>query len=202
MNTSIKGFIDSLNINTISEERKTVLAPFVTYLKQKRTKEEPIKLNFICTHNSRRSQLAQVWAATIGAYFDIPLKSFSGGVEVTACNERTIASLKRTGFETHSEGEGNPKYTVSFGNDPEKDLVLFSKLFDDVANPKEGFAALMTCSDADDNCPFVPGCEQRISLTYKDPKEFDDTSREQEMYDERSKQIATEMKYVFSRLEI
>lgn len=202
MNTSIKNFIDSLNINTISEERKTVLDPFVTYLKQKRMNEEPIKLNFICTHNSRRSQFAQAWAATIGAYFDIPLKSFSGGVEVTACNERTIASLKRTGFEIHSEGEGNPKYTVSYGNDPEKELVLFSKLFDDASNPIERFAALITCSDADDNCPFVPGCEQRISLTYEDPKAFDDTDREEEMYDERSRQIATEMKYVFSRIAI
>jgi len=200
MNTSIKDFIDSLKLDTISDERKIVLEPFVAYLKQKRTNDEPIKLNFICTHNSRRSQFAQVWAATMGVYFDIPLKSFSGGIEVTACNERTIASLKRTGFEVQSEGEGNPKYTVSFGNDTQNTLVLFSKLFDDVSNPTEGFAALMTCSDADENCPFVAGCEQRISLTYEDPKAYDDTDREEEMYGERSKQIATEIKYVFSNI--
>lgn len=200
MNTSIKAFIDSLQPDTISDERKIVLEPFVAYLKLKRTNKEQIKLNFICTHNSRRSQFAQVWAATIGGYFGIPLESFSGGVDVTACNERTIASLKRTGFEVESEGEGNPKYTVSFGNDTQKELLLFSKLFDDVSNPSQGFAALMTCSDADDNCPFVAGCEQRISLTYEDPKAYDDTDREKEMYDKRSRQIATEMKYVFSNI--
>ena len=200
MNTSIKAFIDSLRPDTISEERKVVLEPFVAYLKQKRTNGEQIKLNFICTHNSRRSQFAQVWAATMGAYFGIPLKSFSGGVEVTACNERTIASLKRTGFEVQSEGEGNPKYTITFGNDTKNKLVLFSKLFDDVSNPTEGFAALMTCSDADENCPLVSGCEQRRSLTYEDPKAYDDTDREKEMYDKRSRQIATEMKYVFSNI--
>lgn len=200
MDTTIENYIASLDIHTISEERKVVLEPFVAYLKQKRTNGEQIKLNFICTHNSRRSQFAQVWAATMGVYFDIPLESFSGGVEITACNERTIASLKRTGFGVQSEGEGNPKYTINFGNDTKNKLVLFSKLFDDVSNPTEGFAALMTCSDADENCPLVSGCEQRISLTYEDPKAYDDTDREKEMYDKRSRQIATEMKYVFSNI--
>lgn len=58
----------------------------------------------------------------------------------------------------------------------------------------------MTCSHADENCPFIPGAETRIPVRYEDPKEFDDTEMESEKYDERSKQIASEMFFVFSRV--
>ncbi|MFZ9029088.1 MAG: low molecular weight phosphatase family protein, partial [Crocinitomicaceae bacterium] len=156
------------------------------------------QLNFICTHNSRRSQFSQLWCKVMSVYFNFPVDTFSGGTAVTACNERTIASLERFGFDIEkSEGE-NPRYKVLITSYVQ--LTLFSKLFDDAENPTSNFAAVMTCSDADENCPFIPGCDQRIPLRYEDPKAFDDTALEAQKYDERSAQIAREMKYVFAKL--
>ena len=56
----------------------------------------------------------------------------------------------------------------------------------------------MTCAHADENCPFIPGTEQRIPVRYKDPKTFDDTPEETAAYLNKSIEIATEMQYIFS----
>ena len=45
---------------------------------------------------------------------------------------------------------------------------------------------------------MVLGAAERIAITYEDPKAFDGTDREAEAYDERCRQIAREMLYVFS----
>lgn len=198
MNDTNKTYIDGLDVSLISEERRIQLHNVIDYILSKWSAKQAVHLNYICTHNSRRSQFAQVWSHTIAAYYNIPISSYSGGVEITACNERTIASLQRTGFMVTQEGQINPKYSVSYGR--EKVITLFSKLFDDPVNPTQNFAALMTCSDADDNCPFIPGCEQRISLNYEDPKAYDNTKLEEHMYDERSRQIATEIKYIITKV--
>ncbi|MDX5479857.1 MAG: protein-tyrosine-phosphatase, partial [Cyclobacteriaceae bacterium] len=151
-------------------------------------------------HNSRRSQFSQIWGKVAAAYHGIDINSYSGGVEVTAFNERAVASIKRFGFKVSKEGESNPKYFVFYSND-EDPIVTFSKVYDDAANALYGFAAVMTCSHADENCPFIPGAEARIPVRYEDPKAFDDTDQEAEMYDTRSLQIASELLYVFSRIK-
>jgi len=191
--------IEKILAQEISEDRKSILSVLVNYIQQKKVNGEVINLNLICTHNSRRSQFAQLWAQTAAYYYGIEVNSFSGGVEVTAFNERAIDSIKRAGFKVRAQGEGNPRYTVSFSEDAQP-LVMFSKLFDDASNPSTNFAAVMTCSHADENCPFIPGTEARIPLLYEDPKAFDGTSKEAEMYDERSLQIATELFYIFSKI--
>ena len=60
----------------------------------------------------------------------------------------------------------------------------------------------MTCSHADENCPFIAGAEKRIPITYEDPKKFDNTPEQLAKYNERSLQIATELFYVFSKVKI
>ena len=191
--------ITNLDLSSITDERKELLQPLVKYIQTKQEQKKVINLNFICTHNSRRSQFTQIWAQTAAYYYGVEINSFSGGVEVIACNERTVAALEKAGFQVTSQGEVNPRYQVSFAND-EASLTLFSKLYDDAINPTSGFAAVMTCDHADANCPFIPGTEARIPLLYEDPKAFDDTALEGEKYDERNKQIATELFYVFSQL--
>ncbi len=200
MFNKIDAFLKSLDTKSISPERKVDLHVLSHFIQEKINENEPVLLNFICTHNSRRSQFAQVWAKVAAEFYGIAMDSFSGGVEVTACNERTIASLKRTGFEISHEGEDNPRYFLKY-SDENEEIQLFSKLYDDFENPSEDFAAIMTCEDADENCPVVTGCEERIPLKYNDPKEYDDTDLEEKMYDERSQEIATEMMYVFSRIK-
>ena len=185
----------------IPEDRLVVLKSLIDYIQSKIDQGKEINLNFICTHNSRRSQFSQIWAQTAADYFGVPAKCYSGGVEVTAFNERAVASIKRSGFDVVAQGEGesNPIYMVSHSKDHDP-IKAFSKLFDDSVNKAEQFAAVMTCSHADENCPFIPGTEQRIAVRYEDPKAFDDSPEEASKYDERSMQIASEMFYVFSKV--
>ncbi len=180
----------------IPENRKVILDKFKDYIQNKLEIGETPRLNFICTHNSRRSQFSQIWAQTAAAFFAIDVECFSGGVELTAFNERAVASILRCGFKVEKEGEINPKYSVHYDT-KSKPIVAFSKLFDDTPSP---FAAVMTCAHADENCPFIPAAECRIPVRYDDPKAFDDTALEAEKYDERSIQIASEMFYVFRNL--
>lgn len=199
MNEILAKNIEEILSMDISEDRIAKLQPLIDYIKSKREKGQPIRLNFICTHNSRRSQLAQIWAQTASDYFEIPAFCYSGGVEVTACNERTIHSLERSGFIISKHGHSNPIYFILQDKDT-RPIIVFSKLYDDVINPHGNFATIMTCSHADENCPFIPGAEARIPVRYEDPKEFDDTDLESTKYDQRSQQIASEMFYVFSRV--
>lgn len=180
----------------IPENRKVILDKFKDYIQNKLEIGETPRLNFICTHNSRRSQFSQIWAQTAATFFAIDVECFSGGVELTAFNERAVASILRCGFKVEKEGEINPKYSVYYDT-KSKPIVAFSKLFDDTPSP---FAAVMTCAHADENCPFIPAAECRIPVRYDDPKAFDDTALEAEKYDERSIQIASEMFYVFRNL--
>lgn len=199
MFTKIKQVIDKIDYNTISESRKKELEVLTQFIQEKKDKGLPVLLNFICTHNSRRSQFSQVWGQVAASYFDISAQSYSGGVEETAFNERAVASLERFGFKITKDGECNPKYFVQWdvNSDP---LEMFSKMYDDSINPSSGFAAIMTCSHADENCPFVAGCEKRIPIRYEDPKNFDDTPLESALYDYRSFEIATELFYIFSKI--
>lgn len=199
MFSSISSLITRIDNSTISDQRKELLKPLKEYLSSKIKQKSVVNLNFICTHNSRRSQLSEVWAKIIGDFYGLNINTFSGGIEITACNERTINSLSRLGFKIKNLGGENPHYEIKYA-DNKTPITLFSKLYDDPANPKTGFAAVMSCSHADENCPFIPGAEKRISLPYEDPKAYDNTADEAKIYDERSIQIATEMKYVFGGL--
>jgi arsenate reductase len=184
----------------ISEARKRELEVLINYLRAKADKAQIPLLNFICTHNSRRSQFSQIWAQTAAAYYSIKVKCFSGGVEVTAFNERAVSSLIRSGFSVEKKGETNPHYYLQFDLNSSP-IIAFSKLYDDEVNPQEPFAAVMTCAHADENCPFIPNAEQRISIRYEDPKAYDQSPLEAKKYDERSLQIASEMLYVFSQVK-
>lgn len=191
--------IEQFQSNTISPGRKEVLNPLIDYIIKKINSNQTLKLNFICTHNSRRSQLAQVWAQIIALYCNIPIECYSGGTEVTAFHPNAIAALKRAGFRLGVGKGKNPLVSLKYA-DNQKSLIFYSKLYDDHVNPKKDFAAIMTCSHADENCPVIPGTEARFALDYEDPKKFDGTSLETEKYDERSDQIALEMYYVFSHV--
>ncbi|MEX1135727.1 MAG: protein-tyrosine-phosphatase, partial [Balneolales bacterium] len=176
----------------IPKERQGTLQELIGYIQKKKDTGEPVQLNFICTHNSRRSQFAQIWAQTIACKVGLDILSYSGGVEVTAFNERAIAAIERAGFRVMKEEGANPEVKVMF-SDEASAIIAFSKIYDDPTNPDRGFAAIMTCSHADENCPFIPGAEARIPLNYEDPKEYDGTGEEAKKYDERSLQIASEM---------
>lgn len=200
MYANIQQVIDKMNFDSILDSRKSELAVLIKFIQSKKDDSVPVLLNFICTHNSRRSQFSQVWAQVASDYFNVSAKCYSGGVEVTAFNERAVASLERFGFKISSEGQGNRMYELVWSANSTP-ITMFSKLYDDAVNPTSGFAAIMTCSHADENCPFVAGCEKRIPIRYEDPKNYDDTPLESAMYDYRSFEIATEIFYIFSKIK-
>lgn len=199
---SLIEFIQKAQKLPISAERKAVLEVLISYIQSKLDQGQNVNLNFICTHNSRRSQFSQIWAQTAADFHGIPANCYSGGVEVTAFNDRAVSSLKRSGFRiSYKENGSNPIYSV-FYSDESDPIIAFSKVFDDPANDALHFAAVMTCDHADENCPFIPGTERRIPVRYEDPKAFDGTDLEAEKYDERSLQIASEMLYVFFQVQM
>lgn len=195
--------IKGLYPEKISSERKAVLQPLVDFIQSKVSSQQQININFICTHNSRRSHLAQIWAQTLACYFTIKnLFCYSGGTEATALFPMVLEALQNSGFKIKSISEGNsPIYSIKY-TDNEHPIIGFSKKLDDDFNPKSEFAAIMTCSQADDGCPFVAGAEKRIPITFEDPKIFDDSPQQAEKYQERSLQIATELFYVFSQINV
>ena len=194
---SLQKIIKSLDTTTITTERRALLNHLVVYLKDKIAKNESIALNFICTHNSRRSHLSQVWAQTLAYHVGIKnITCYSGGTEATAMFPMAANTMKTMGFEIEKISESeNPVYTIKYASNRHP-IIGFSKTFDASFNPKANFAAIMTCSSADKGCPFVGGSDARFPITYEDPKAFDNTPQQKEKYWERSIQIATELLYV------
>lgn len=199
---TIKSVIESLQEAGISQERKNTLEVLIGFINKKQKEGLAIRLNFICTHNSRRSHLSQIWAQTMAHHFNVNnVFCYSGGTEATAMFPMVAHVLKKTGFEIRKLSEGNnPVYGIKFAAN-EAPVIAFSKAYDDPFNPASDFAAVMTCSQADAGCPVVLGAEQRIAITYEDPKLFDNSPQQEEKYLERSLQIAAEMKYVFSNIK-
>lgn len=186
-------------VAAIAPERKESLDLLAAFVKERKAAGATAELTFICTHNSRRSHLAQLWAATAAwVHAQDHVNTYSGGTEATAFNPRAVAAVERAGFHVVKNDGANPVYDVSFaaGRNPEP---CWSKVYSDPANPQKNFCAVMTCSDADKNCPIVYGALDRISLPYVDPKIADGTPEEAQRYDERCLQIAAEMWYVMQQ---
>lgn len=198
----IEEVINSLDIAKIPQDRTEILQHLIDYIQSKVDLKEAIRINFICTHNSRRSHLSQVWAQTMATYFGIEnVFCYSGGTEATALFPMAAKTLENSGFQIQTLSEGkNPVYAIKYAEN-EHPIIGFSKKLDDDFNPKKGFVAIMTCDSANEACPFVPGAEKRIPIMFLDPKAFDNTPQQAEKYQERSLQIATELKYVFSKIK-
>jgi len=195
--------INSLNTASISEERKATLQPLIDFIQAKVDAKQIINLNFICTHNSRRSHLSQAWTQAIGLYFGIEnLFCYSAGTEATALFPVAAKTLANSGFKVETlSREENSIYSIKYSEN-QHPIIGFSKTITSAFNPQSGFAAIMTCSSADKGCPFILGAEKRIPITYEDPKVSDGTPQQSEKYEERSLQIATEMKFIFSQIKL
>lgn len=186
----------------ITPERQQLLLQLADYVRGRRDKGLPIQLNFICTHNSRRSHLGQIHAQLAAYHYGVQdVHCFSGGTETTAVNFRVVRELLEAGFDLEVVGgtEDNPLYLLRFADDAEP-LRLFSKTYGDAENPTEGFAAVMTCDHADEHCPIIPGADARLPIRYVDPKASDDTPEEKATYHARSLQILSEMLWAFSKV--
>lgn len=197
----IESYVSHFTFEGLTDERTKALQPLVDYIQDKVSGNSEVRINFICTHNSRRSHLAQIWAQAAAAYYGIPnVVCYSGGTEATALYPMVAETLKNAGFAVQVLSQGdNPVYAIKHSEN-EHPVIAFSKTYYDVFNPDSEFAAIMTCSQADGGCPFISGAEKRIPITYEDPKASDNTPEQADVYKERSLEIATEMFYVFSKI--
>jgi len=184
---------------TGDDAHRAKLKGLVEALKAQQRSGLPLDLLFVCTHNSRRSHMAQLLGAVAAARAGVPVRTFSGGTEATAFNPRAIAALSRVGFQISGEGEKNPRYRVAWSPSAPA-FEAFSKTMDDAANPKKDFVAVMTCSQADAACPLVVGASQRVAVPYEDPKVADGTPEEAQRYDERVEQIGRDLAWVFRQV--
>jgi arsenate reductase len=197
-NVSAKNFfLNSSKKIILLEVRKILLLKIAEAIALEYSKQEIINLNFICTHNSRRSQLGQVWSFFAANYFKLNINTFSGGTEITAFHRNTVKTLQKVGFDFQLKdfSHQNPTYRISF--DGTKNSVLgFSKLYDNPIN-LEPFMAITTCNNADKNCPFSPSASHRFHLPFVDPKVFDGTKKQEEAYLKTNLQIAAEIYFIF-----
>jgi arsenate reductase len=198
-NTTTKDFFELAGKELVlSEDRKELLLSIAEKIIDELEDRDKINLNFICTHNSRRSQLAQVWSFYASFYFGLDsIFSFSGGTEVTAFHRNTVKCLQKNGFEFNVDdfSHQNPRYLISFYGS-KKSILGFSKTYDD-SNNAYPYIAITTCDSADQNCPFIPDAIERFHLPYVDPKTSDNTENQNEKYLETSKQIAGEIFFIF-----
>ena len=180
--------------------REKALERVSAYIADRMRNGQSARLTFICTHNSRRSQMAQIWAQASAQFFGLSgVCTFSGGTEATTFDPRAVSAMVRAGFriEPCSAGD-NPVYLVQSG--PELPPVrAFSKAYLDPSNPRDGYCAILACSSADRGCPVISGADERILIPYEDPKTSDGTARETAVYDERCREICREMGWLFAR---
>lgn len=194
-------YLAHLDFDSIKAERKDVLAPLLDHLQEMYQAKKAINLNFICTHNSRRSHLAQCWAQAIAYAVGMEqIRCFSGGTEATEVFPEVIHALVKAGFRSEMIGSKPQSiYAIKYGSNLHP-ILSFSKKFNHSFNPQSHYAAIMVCSEAEQNCPVVHGAAVRLALPYEDPKQSDGTDRQAEAYQERSREIATELLFIFSQI--
>jgi len=203
ISNTLKTYVESCvaNANSIDSERKDKLQTLIDFISEKKD-ADICNLIFICTHNSRRSHLSQVWAQVASHYYGFhQVFCYSGGTEATELFHSSATALEQAGLAINKlSSTHNPVYSIKYAENRPA-IIGFSKTYSDLFNPQSDFGAVMTCNNADQNCPIIPNCGARISLPYFDPKEFDNTPMQEGKYAERSFEIATEMFYVFSKIK-
>lgn len=196
---SLQDTIKSFKEENISKERIKLLDNLVNAIQNSIDTFERVHLNFICTHNSRRSIMAQVWAHTAASHYGIVAELFSSGMEQTLFYPGAKKALEQQGFMIFKLENTRDHYLVRY-HDHYSAFMVNSKRIDNVVIPTR-YIAIMTCSDADKNCPLTFRATAKVSLPYEDPKIYDGTEEEERKYLERANQIGEEMFYVFSKVK-
>lgn len=189
--------------DTLDEDRVMAMEPLIDWLRERQADGRPAPMIFVCTHNSRRSHMGQLWARAAAAHLGLSVvDSYSGGTEATAFNPRSVTALRGHGFfiaETGEVlGEKNVVYETTVGEGLEP-VRGFSKTYGDAFNPQQDFAAVMVCSSADAACPFVEGADLRVSIPYLDPKVSDGTPEEAATYLAKSEEIGREITWLMAQ---
>ena len=197
-----KDVLKSLFTRAPRAERLDVLNALASILNSQPI--ENLAVNFICTHNSRRSHFSEILFRTAAKYYGHNhVETFSGGTEGTALYPEVAESFKRFEFTAVKDlAPINPHWQIfhplleSEKNTP----FLFSKAYHEAPNPVSGYVAVMVCDSANEACPIVVGAAERYPLTFVDPKRSDGTPECSAVYDATLEEIAAEMGYLVRQL--
>ena len=204
MNRRIKTYCQEriTEFDTIPLPRKVILHELANVIKLKINSDQLVNIIVICKHNSRRSHFGQVWLSVAASFYGIKnCTAFSGGTEATAVFPSVVSTLKSIGFNitTDPKQTTNPCHIIEL-NEGADSLTLFSKKYNSPTNPTSNFIALLVCHEASEACPFIIGADDRIQLTYIDPKVSDETEQQVQTYAKTCELISREMLYTISRL--
>lgn len=115
--------------------------------------DSPIRVLFVCTHNSARSIMAEAVLRREGAG---TFETFSAGTEVTRVNPLTLWALEEMGIDATG---ARSKSVTEF----------LSQRFDYV---------ITVCDGARESCPVFPGAERSLHWGFDDPSEATGTDEE------------------------
>jgi len=186
----------------ISEERRYRLNEIASYVRQQKKQNQIAQLLFITTNQSTIGQMAQIWAETAAFYYGLNnVTTFSGGLHPDTISEKMIFALERAGYIVYTtELSGGVVYKVKYSYNL-KPIIVFPKKINHKKNPDGQFMAIIIEPNANANLTEVKGAQKRLSIYYDDPQGYEGVPEEEKIYNERSRQIALEMFYVFSQLK-
>ena len=121
--------------------------------RRKTTMTEPIRVLFVCTHNSARSQIAE---ALLGQYGGSDFEVHSAGTVATKVNPLAIRALADVGIDW----SGAESKTIDRFLEQRFDYVI------------------TVCDRAKATCPVFPGSENTLHWGLDDPSEMDGTEEE------------------------
>lgn len=105
---------------------------------------EKLKILFLCTGNSCRSQMAEGWVRHLkGAVADV----YSAGLETHGLNPNAVKVMSEVGVDISG---------------------YKSKHLDEFID-QEFDAVITVCDHANETCPFFPGAKKRIHVGFEDP---------------------------------
>lgn len=112
-----------------------------------------IKVMFVCTGNSARSQMAEGFARHYGAG---RLEAYSAGMEPTRLNPHAVAVMRERGIDISQQQ---------------------SKAFDEALARRMDYV-ITVCGNADERCPVLPPEVRRLHWPLEDPARADGTPEE------------------------
>lgn len=204
--TPLKEQLSKWSDETPTTARQEALEPLARWIGARTAQGKRANIIFVCTHNSRRSHISQIWAQAAAHHMGLShVVTWSGGTEATAFNPRAVRAMRDAGVRLEDTGRRvsgeNVVYRATYGAElDEQDL--FSKVYTDLANPQEGFAAVMVCDSADAACPLVIGADLRVRLPFIDPKRADDTPEEALIYAESAQEIGLAVAWLMRRASV
>ena len=114
-----------------------------------------LKVLFLCTGNSCRSQMAEGWARHLKSD---AIDAYSAGIERHGLNPRAVQVMAEAGVDISRHQ---------------------SKLLTDLKDIPFGYVVTV-CGHANENCPVFPGTTRRIHVGFDDPPQLARDSRTEE----------------------